>query len=134
MYLFMGNLVRERLLPNGLTVSFYDQTRRYFGDFYLVKLEIVCKVPVIADYFGENGEFNEARSLLGDEVVYRRNVKQMGVPSTEIERVVNRLMADFETHSLPYFAACAFPQKLVCAELKKHLKKPQQMPITRFHT
>ncbi len=130
----MGNLVRERLLPNGLTVSFYDQTRRYFGDFYLVKLEIVCKVPVVADLFGGTGEFNEARSLLGDDVVYRRSVEQMGVPSTEIERVVNRLMADFETHSLPYFAAPAFPQKLVCAELKKKLKKPQHMPMTRFHT
>ena len=130
----MGNLVRERLLPNGLTVSFYDQTRRYFGDFYLVKLEIVCKVPVIADYFGENGEFSTAKSLLGDEVVYRRAVEQMGVPSTEIERAVNRLMADFETHSLPYFAAPAFPQKLVCAELKKHAKKPLHLSMTRVHT
>jgi len=134
MYLFMGNLVRERLLPNGLTVSFYDQTRRYFGDFYLVTLEIVCKVPVIADYFGENGEFSTAKSLLGDEVVYRRTVEQMGVPSTEIERAVNRLMADFETHSLPYFAAPAFPQKLVCAELKKHAKKPLHLSMTRVHT
>jgi hypothetical protein len=134
MYLFMGNLVRECLLPNGLTVSFYDLTRRYFGDFYLVKLEIVCKVPVIADYFGENGEFNAARSLLGEEVVYRRNVEQMGVPSTEIERVANRLMADFETHSFPYFAAPAFPQRLVCAELKKKLKKTLHMPMTRVHT
>jgi len=133
MYLFMGNLVRERLLPNGLTVSIYDQTRRYFGDFYLVKLEIVCKVPVVADLFGENGEFNEARLLLGDDVLYQRTVEQMGVPSTEIERVVNRLMADFETHSLPYFAAPAFPQKLICAELKKKLKKPQHLPMTRVH-
>ena len=119
----MVTLVCERLLPNGLTVSFHDQTRRYFGDFYLVKLEIVCRVPVIPGYFTDDVEYGEARSFLGDEVVYRRTVEQMGVPSTEIERVRNRLIADFQNHSLSYFAASSFPQKLVVAELKKMKKK-----------
>lgn len=122
-FLTMDTFIRDIPLPNGLTVSFSNQTRRYFGDYYLVMLEIVCRVPVIAEYFEEEGEFDEARSLLGDEVVYRRGVEQMGVPSTGIERVLDRLMADFEKHSLPYFAAPAFPQKLVTAELKKRKRK-----------
>lgn len=128
----MDDHIRDIPLPNGLTVSFYDQTRRYFGDYYLVRLEIVCKVPVLAEYFTEPGEYGEARSLLGDEVTYRRGVEQMGVPSTEIERVRDRLMADFEKHSLPYFSAPLFPRKVVGAELGKIRKKMQRLTPPRF--
>lgn len=130
----MDNHIRDIPLPTGLTVSFYDQTRRYFGDYYLVKLEIVCKVPVLAGYFTEQGEYDEARSLLGAEVVYHRCVEQMGVPSTEIERVLNRLMAEFEKNSLPYFAAPAFPGKLLSAELRKIRKTMQRPPAPRFRS
>lgn len=130
----MDNPIRDIPLPTGLTVSFHDQTSRYFGDYYLVKLEIVCKVPVLAGYFTEQGEYDEAGSLLGDEVVYRRSMEQMGVPSTEIERVLNRLMADFEKNSLPYFAAPAFPGKVVCAELRKIRKKKGRPPVPGFRS
>jgi hypothetical protein len=127
----MDSPIREHQLPNGLTVSFHDLTRRYFGDFYLVKLEIVCNVPVISAYFQTEEEYSLARSLLGDEVVYRRSVEQMGVPSTEIERVRERLMADFEKHSLPYFSAATFPRKLVVAELGKMQKKMNRLHFPR---
>lgn len=125
----MAVLVKEHPLPNGLTVSFHDQTRCYFGDYYHVKLEIVCNVPITRECFAEEDEFREAQALLGENVAYRRNVEQMGVPSTEIERVRNRLVADFEKHSLPYFAAPAFPRKLVGTELKKMKKKMNRLPI-----
>jgi hypothetical protein len=125
----MATLVREAPLPNGLTVLFYDRTRRYFGDFYLVKLEIVCNIPIIREYFAGEDELREARALLGEKVVYRREIEQMGVPSTEIGRVRDRLAADFEKHSIPYFAAPAFPQKLVAAELRKMKKKTHRLPL-----
>jgi hypothetical protein len=119
----MKNLIRELSLPNGLTVSFYDCTRHYFGDFYLVKMEIQCKVPVIPGYFEDRDAFDEARMLLGDAVVYKRTEEQMGVPSTEIERVLQRFITNFMEHSLSYFAADRFPEKLVRAELYKCAKK-----------
>lgn len=124
----MATLVKEIPLPNGLSVSFCDQTRRYFGDYYLVKLEITCHVPIKGAYFAEEDQFQEAKSLLGEEVMYRRHLEQMGVPSTEIERVRNRLITDFENHSLPYFADAAFPLKLVIGELKKKNKKMNRLP------
>jgi len=119
----MKNLIREFPLPNGLTVSFFDLTRRYFGDFYIVKIEIRCNVPVLPEYFEDRSAFDEARMLLGDEVVYERTEKQMGVPSTEIERVLQRFINNFTEHSLSYFAAARFPEKLVHAELHKSMKK-----------
>ena len=119
----MENIIRELSLPNGLSVSFVNRTRRYFGDYNLVKLEIVCKIAVSADCFAHQGELDAARLLLGEVVVYRRNLEQMGVPSSEIASVQNRLIADFEQHSLSYFSAPSFPRKLVAAELSKIIKK-----------
>jgi hypothetical protein len=119
----MENLIRGFALPNGLSVSLVDRTRRYFGDYNLVKLELICKITVCADYFANREEFDAALLLLGDVVVYRRNLEQMGVPSSEIAEVQNRLIADFEQHSLPYFSAPTFPRKLVVAELNKIVKK-----------
>jgi hypothetical protein len=115
----MKNLIRELPLPNGLTVSFFDHTSRYFGDFHRVKMEIICNVPVFAEYFEDRSAFDDAKALLSDEVVYKHCVEQMGVPSTEIERVLQRIMTNFIEHSLPYFESAQFPRKMVLAALNK---------------
>lgn len=115
----MKNPIRELPLLNGLTVSFFDHTKRYFGDYHRVKLEIICKVPVFAEYFEDRHAFDDARSLLNYEVVYKHSAEQMGVPSTEIERVLQRLMTNFIEHSLPYFTSAQFPKKMVLAALNK---------------
>ena len=122
----MNNLIRELSLPNGLSLSFINHTHHYFGDIYRVKMEILCNVPVLIGYFQTSQAFEEARALLGDTVVYSRIVEQMGVPSTEIERVLNRLMTNFMEHSHPYFASALFPKKLVLAELNKVKRKEIQ--------
>jgi len=35
-------LLHTLKLPNGLTVTIYDHTKVYFGDYYHVRLNIVC--------------------------------------------------------------------------------------------
>jgi len=119
----MENLIREIPLDNGLTIRFFNHTRLYYGDFYLVGLEIVCAAPLHKEYFSDAASFAEARQILGDAAVYRKFVEQQGVPSTEIERVQERLIANFVTHSLPYFAGSSFPGKLVLAEYDKTRNK-----------
>jgi hypothetical protein len=123
----MEKLIRELSLPNGLSVSFVNRTRRYFGDYNLVKLEMICRIAVCADYFAHREEFDAALVLLGEVVVYRRILVQMGVPSSEIAAVQNRLIADFEQHSLPYLSVPSFPGKFVAAELSKIVKKSRHV-------
>ncbi len=115
----MEQLIREESLANGLTVRFVNQTRHYYGDFYRVIVEVTCRVPVAAEYLPEPAELAAARAELGASVLYRRTLEQMGVPSTEIERVSERLIADFTRHSLAYFSAPHFPEKMLHAELRK---------------
>jgi hypothetical protein len=106
-------------LVNGLTISVYDHTRNYYGDYFLVKLEFVCMVTLSDRYFVDPALYDEAHRLLGDAVSYRRQVEQMGVPATEIERVRNRLIANFMDHALSYFSIPEFPKKYVLAQLAK---------------
>ena len=115
----MADLYKRILLANGLTLNLYDHTSRYYGDFYLVKLELVCKIDLesLAGKIPISRE--ELDHFLGEKVVYRRFLEQMGVPATEIERVKERLVADFERHSLAYFSEESFPGKLAMAELRK---------------
>ncbi len=127
----MENPIRLIPLANGLEICFFDRTRHYYGDFYLVKVEIVCEVPIQTNFFADEADLNEARTLLGSTAVYRRAVEQMGVPATEIERVRERLMANFEEHSLPYFAAASFPRKLVLAEVEKRRARRGRSSVSR---
>jgi len=112
-------LVREISLENGLTVSFYQHTHRYFGDYHRIKVEIICEVPLLEEYFTSRPEFAEAMVSLGGKAVFRRNLEMMGVSSAEIDPSLERVIANFSSHSLSYLASPAFPRKLLLAELSE---------------
>jgi hypothetical protein len=107
----MTVLYRQMPLPGGGIVSINDLTRIYFGDFYLVKLEIKCEIPETESamtsgaakvFAGESSEY----------LTYKRYVQKMGVPSADVETVKLALVNDFETNSLPYILSAVFPAKL----------------------
>lgn len=119
----MDKCVRKIELPNGLTVFVYDATRRYYEDYHLVRLDIVCKTPVLVEYFDNDELFSEARALLGELAVYRRLLEKMGVPFREIEAARESLIKDFESNALGYFSAHGFSRKLVLSEFAKAREK-----------
>jgi hypothetical protein len=115
----MKNLLREVLLPNGLILQYFDHTRNYYGDYYLVRMEIAFNVPVLAEYFKDRETYVEAKRILGEEIAYSRIEEQMGVPSSNIDGVMDRLIANFTDHALPYISSGNFPHKFVLAKLNK---------------
>ncbi len=130
----MTSMIREMTLQNGLVVRFFDHTRHYYGDFYLVKIEIVCEVPLCADYFDEQVNLEEVRRFVGDPAVYRRTVEQMGILSTAIATVTEQLIGNFISHSLPYFSAPRFPGRFLKTEFER-ARKQRILPsrITAYH-
>lgn len=125
----MDNLLGEIALANGMKVRFIDNTRRYFGDFYLVTVEIRCEVPILPEYFDTISIFNEVKSHWGETIVHLRKVQQMGVPSAQVSQVTERLIANFEQHSLPYLILATMPKKLVLSEINKSKKKRGFYPV-----
>lgn len=115
----MNILLWETSLDNGLTVRIFDNTRSYYGDYYRVILKICCEVRLIPEFFADMALFNEARFTYGDTIVHDRKVEQMAVPSAEVPKVKENLIAYFKKHSLPYLSASDFPEKLSLSELCK---------------
>ena len=110
-------LARQVPLENGLTVSFYHHSHRYFGDYHRVRVEIICEVPVMEEYFSDPAAFAEARSFLGRNVFFRRNLELMGIPTAELENSLEKTIDNFSEHSLSYLASPMFPRRMVLAEL-----------------
>lgn len=125
----MGTLITKISLENGLSIFIYDHTFRYYGDFYHVKMEIVCQVPLRQEFFANEGEHARARKILGESAVYRRFVEQMGVPSTGIERARELLTRNFTDHSLPYFSSANFPRKFVLSQYRKAVHRLTRSPV-----
>ncbi|HEY5513582.1 MAG TPA: hypothetical protein VIK40_08065 [Geomonas sp.] len=119
----MKNVVREIPLANGLTVRFTDATRRYFGDYHQVRVEISCEVPLTADLFDAEPAFEAARKLLGAKVLYLKKVEHQGVPTLGTADAVQKVIRQFVDHSLAYFETEAFPRRFVQSELNRILAK-----------
>ncbi|WP_298269340.1 hypothetical protein [Geobacter sp.] len=120
--------IREFPLENGLSLRIFDHTRHYFGDFHHVKLELTCEIPILSAHFAESADKEAACRLLGDAVVYRRTVEQMGVPSAEVQSTVERLIGNFTHHALPYLSTPDFSRRFVRAEFER-ARKRKSRPI-----
>jgi hypothetical protein len=119
----MKNVVREIPLANGLTVRFTDATRRYFGDYHQVRVEISCEVPLTPDLFDTVPAFEAALKLIGARVIYLKKVEHQGVPTLATAAAVQQVIQQFIDHSLSYFETEAFPRRLVQTELNRVLTK-----------
>jgi hypothetical protein len=117
----MKNLIREIPLLNGLSVRFFDTTRRYFGDYHQVRVKISCEVPLTADLFDDAPAFEAAVKLLGASVCYQKDVEHQGVPTLGTAEAVEKVIRQFVEHSLGYFETEAFARKFVQSELNKVL-------------
>jgi hypothetical protein len=111
--------IRQIRLANGLTVLFHDQSRRYFGDYHQAKVEITCRFPVLEEYFSGKKEMKDAVKTLGDSVIFRRSVEQMGVSSADLLNALESIMDNFCNHTLHYMSSPTFPRKMVQLELAK---------------
>lgn len=119
----MKNLIREIPLANGLTVRFFDATRRYFGDYHQVRVKISCEVPLTAGLFDDAKAWESAVKLLGNQVRYVKDVEHQGVPTLATADAVERVIQQFIDHSLCYFEAEAFPKRFVQSELNRVVGK-----------
>lgn len=124
----MNSCIRRIELPNGLVITIFDTTRRYYEDYHLVRLEVVCETAVRSEYFESPDDFSAAVGVLGETAVYRKSVEKMGVPYDEIGQAREQLVHGIESNCRGYFARESFPRKLVLSELAKALDKIRRSP------
>lgn len=129
----MTSPIREIPLSNGITVRFFDATRRYFGDYHQVRVKITFEVPLRAEFFDDPKDYEAAGKLLGAKVKYLKEIEHQGVPTSETAGTVEKVIAQFVAHSLSYFEGADFPRRFAQAELKKMRSKSSSFQALRPH-
>lgn len=109
--------IKSEQLPNGLEISFIDQTNRYFGDYHRVCVVATIRCPVTS--LRDESIRSKARELYGDSFDVERRFEKMGVSSGDVEFVRDRLVDDFMSHVAAYLGRDDYPDRLATAELKK---------------
>jgi hypothetical protein len=100
-------------LANGLIFRFTDRSRRYFGDYHHVRIQVQSSIPLLPDYFVSREAYEHARRILGDEIVYSLFLERMGVAGEEIAGVKELLLTHFTETSATYLSSHLFPQRYV---------------------
>ena len=119
--------IKEIFLDNGLTVSFYNHTHRYFGDYHRVRVKIICEVPILEKYFADYSEYSQAKGKLGNNVIFRRDTELMGIPSGELEKTLENVVENFTDHVLSYLSSPQFPRKFVLLKLSESGKNTRRV-------
>ena len=115
----MNDPIREIPLGNGLTVRFFDATRRYFGDYHQVRVKISLDVPLTPELFDDAESYRSAVKVLGSTVRYLKEIEHQGVPTLGTSEMVEKVIEQFIAHSLPYFLSPDFSRRFVQSQLTR---------------
>jgi hypothetical protein len=124
----MKKFVKKSKLNNNIEICFYDLTKNYYGDYFFVRVEACCKIPLTDECLGDLQISPDIRRLLGDEVVYARIMEKMGIQSAQVDEERNKLISDFESNSMPYIASERFPAHFISKEIAR-LKSENKLNI-----
>ena len=111
--------IRRIVLPNSLHLVCRDATRRYFGDYHLVRVLLSLSIPLEPRFFQDEEACRVARTLLPDPVVYSRSAERMGVPTAEVDAVRMTLVDDLLLHAGKYLGSAQFTERFIQAELSR---------------
>ncbi len=80
-------------LDNGVTVDFFSEGNRYFGDFHRVKIVAIATIPLVVESLPAN--LQEAVAACPRSVKYEKTLERMGVTTDNVETVIQTLIDDF---------------------------------------
>jgi len=122
------SLLHERL-GNGVELSFIDESNRYFGDYYRIRILAVCRFELNDELLASISDDPVVRQRLqqqwGATFEHVRVLSRMGVSGAEVETVKRALVEDFLATARVYMAAPDFPAVFLRRKLKEPASRPQ---------
>lgn len=125
----MSNILKEYELPNGLKVTIYDETVRYFCNYFNVILKLSSPIIIEKKLFSDEKLYDEIFSLLGGKIIYTKTITKNAVIDVDLDRAKELILKDFEDNSLPYLSKDSFIKKFI---LKKLKEKKRELEIERL--
>jgi hypothetical protein len=114
-------LLERRGLPNGLTLEFWDESRRVAGDRWYVGVRAVVPVPLRGHYCGDiSPEVMEfIRTEVGDHLCFQLREGKNFVAESEVDSVREEFKRVFLRNSLPYLSRPDFPSRFVSRKVRE---------------
>jgi hypothetical protein len=122
-----AKLIARQLLPNGLTLEFWDHSRPVAGDRWYVLLEARIAVPVRADTLPPDLRPQAAQvvAVLGDEIIFSQKDERNFIAASEAPGVLKDMQERFMALAPGYFGHTDFAAKFIP---KKYAELRQQHP------
>lgn len=106
----------ERLV-NDLTLRFYDQTNRYFGDYHRVRIVVEIELGLDNRFLPDQDLLTAAIARFGEQLIIRKVLERMGVPGAQVEEVRAKLVVSYRHEIENYLCRPEVPLRLLRAEL-----------------
>jgi len=116
----MNNLLRVEDVGDGILVKFFDQSNRYYGDFYRVKISIVATIPFDPDSLPD--DLRKVATMSDSFICYEKNLEQMGVPTANVTIVTNALIDNFLESVSHYFKKETFVAGLLRQQMNRNVQ------------
>ena len=115
--LWIMEILEERQLANGLTVTVYDQSKKIAGDRWLVKICCEARIPVSEDFFSRHPESDpkvlaEVQAKMDGHVTFTVSKERNFVDDAEKEGILSAMVEQVSAHMVDYLANPKFPEKL----------------------
>ena len=120
-------LIDQKKLPNGMTVSFCDVSKKMAADRWLVKLKCEAALPLTESYFDrlslDDPDFLIfLRERLGNNLSYVVTKERTFVDDKDKDKICQGMLEDLQESTVSYIGSSIFPQKLFESHFEK-LKK-----------
>jgi hypothetical protein len=121
-------LMERRELPNGVTLEFWDESRRVVGDRWYVGIRAVVPIRLSdhqVDHIApEVMEF--VRTKAGDHLCFQLKEGKNFVAEDEVDSVREEFKRLVLRNSLPYLSRPDFPSRFVSHKLREAADKMKQ--------
>ncbi|MEE9911696.1 MAG: hypothetical protein K4571_08220 [Deltaproteobacteria bacterium] len=111
-------LIETIKLPNGLTLTIMDSSRRIAADTIKVELAFLVKIEVLESFFASPDDYQQVIHALGNELTYEHKMERSFVYDKDEESVRAELMNTFKNNSLGYLSSPNFANKMALSHLK----------------
>lgn len=119
-------LHEKLVLDNGLTVEFWDKSRKDEWGLWTVCLMVKSGIPIKEEYFrgfrDGSDQYHRVRQLFGGEITYTYEKTRKHVSERSKDAVFDIITCRFKDAMIKYLSREDFPRKFVLRELWKRFE------------
>lgn len=112
------SVIEEIHLPNGLTLTIMDLSRRIAADTQKIELAFQIKIEVSESFFASGEDYRKLVDIFGTELTYEHKTERTFVYDKDEAAVRAELLKTFKQNKLHYLSTPDFAKKMALSLLR----------------